>query len=144
MAVVPGEGTLMQIESATPGTYTTIGQVLSITGPAPSVAAVETTNLASTRHTYRPSKIPESGEVTFQIQSDPNDATVIILQGLMDAPASKNWRIISADGLTTPSKDQFSGFLTAWNRSGQEVESNVIVDATIKISGAITRTAGTP
>ena len=142
MAVVPGEGTILAIESATPTVYTTIGQVLSITGPAPSVASVETTALSSTRHTYRPSKVPESGEVTFQIQGDPNDATQIILQGLMDAPVLKNWRITAADGFGTPSKDTFSGFLTAYNRSGQEVESNVIIDATIKLTGAITRVIG--
>jgi hypothetical protein len=142
VAIIPGEGTKIAIESATPGTYTDLGEVNSVTGPAPSVASVETTNLQSTRHSYRPSKVPESGEVSFQIKIDPNNATQQILTGLMDTPVVKNWKITWPDGMTTPANSTFAGFLTAYNVSGAELENNVVADITIKLTGAITRTPG--
>jgi hypothetical protein len=140
MAVLPGEGTLLQIESVTPGTYTTIGQRVSIGGPGISVEPVETTHLDSTWKAFRPSKVPDGGEVSMQLEYDPEDAVHIIILGHLTTPPTTlpNWRIVFNNGTGTRKHYQFAGFPTEWSPTGMEVEGNLLADVTIKVSGAIT------
>jgi hypothetical protein len=144
MALVPSEGTLLKLESATPGTFDTVAQVMSIGGPGSEVASVPTTTLTSTRKTFRAGKIPDEGEVTFHLQTDPILAGYIALYTHHYAGTTKNWQIINNDGNATPAKQAFAGFITKIDEGDKADETNVEADVTIKITGSVTRTPGTP
>jgi hypothetical protein len=144
MAVLAGEKVMLQMETATPGTYADVVQVMSTGAPKPTVAAVKKTNLASTVQEYRPGKIPDNGELQFRVQYDPNDTTHQALLTALYAGTTKNWKLKYPDGMATPANSMFAGFLTAFepdNFSATD-ENNVEADVTIQITGAVTRTAG--
>lgn len=130
MAIVPGKGTLLKLGSST------IAQRVSISGPSRQVGTVETTNLDSTTKTYRPT-ILDNGELSLDIEFDPDDATHISLEDLMTTPAVSTWALVFADA--TPSTYSFSGILTGFEIGGMEVEGNLTASLTIKLTGAITK-----
>jgi hypothetical protein len=146
MAVIAGEKVMLQLETATPGTYADVVQVKGTGFPNPTVGEVKKTNLASTVQEWRPGKIPDNGTIKFTVQYDPNDTTHQALYTVLYAGTTKNWKLIYADGLTTPAFETFAGFLTAFEKGDQdaETEANVQADITLRITGAVTRTAGTP
>jgi hypothetical protein len=143
-AVIPCEGTIFQVESATPGTYTTIAAATGIGANEPEVAEVPKTTLASTRKEYRPGKIPDEGTIDFTIWYDPNDATHQSLYTFWAAGTTKNWKVKYNDGLTTNASETFAGFITKPSRGEIADEENVSLTVTIRITGSVTRTAGTP
>ena len=55
--IVPGEGTLLKISIS--GTFTTVGQRVSLDGPTISVEVIDTTHLDSIQKTSRPGRQPE-------------------------------------------------------------------------------------
>lgn len=142
MAVIPAEGTTIAIESVTPGTYTTIGQVVSITPPSTTVAEVKQTTLTSTRQAYRAGKIPDSGTLQFQIQHSPNDTVHQDLEDYLDAGTTKNWKLVYVDGMAVPAHEIFAGFIVSYEKSGLEDESDLVADLTIRVTGTVVRTPG--
>ena len=142
MAVIPAEGTTIAVESVTPGTYTTIGQVVSITPPSTTVAEVNQTTLASTRKAYRAGKIPDSGTLQFQIQYDPNDTVHQDLEDYLNAGTTKNWKLVYVDGMVVAAHEIFAGFITEFTKSGLEDESDLVADLSIRVTGTVARTPG--
>lgn len=142
MAVIPAEGTTIAVESVTPGTYTTIGQVESITPPSTTVAEVPTTTLTSTRKQYRAGKIPDSGTLQFRIQYDPNDTVHQDLEDYLNAGTTKNWQLTYVDGMVEPANEEFAGFITNFEKSALEDETNATADLTIRVTGVVTRNPG--
>ena len=141
MSKLIGEGTLFQIESETPGTFTTIGQRVSISGPSRSVESVDETDLDSAAVRRRPDTIPDSGEVSLEIFWDPGDATHTILEELMAVPENVNWRLVFNNRTGSRPHRAFSGHLTGFDASGMEKGSDLMASLTIAIDGEIT--AGT-
>lgn len=131
MAEVLGKSTLLKNGS------TTIGQVVSISGPSWSVGTIETTLLASTNKTYLQG-LPDGGEVSAVIQYDPADSSQQILTGLMATPAVSTWSITFTDA--GAAVYAFSGILTGFEIGGMEQESIVTANISIKLTGAITIT----
>lgn len=142
MAVTPAEGTTISIESSTPGTYTVIGQVESITPPSVTVGEVKKTTLSSTRQEYRAGKIPDSGTLQFRLQYDPDSTAQQDLEDLQEAGTTKNWKIIYVDGMAVPAHEIFAGFITEFAKSALEDETNALADLTIRVTGTNARTAG--
>lgn len=137
--VLGGAGCTIAQESATPGTYTTIAEVVSISPPKISVGSVETTHLSSSRKTFRPT-IMDGGEVSFEIHYDPDETTHSALTTLATATAAnqaaKNWRITFTDA--TPATYTFSAFVTGFEVGQVGVEENITATITMKVSGAVT------
>ena len=144
MAVLPGEKTMLQMETVTPGTYADVVQVVSVTRPGPTTPEVKKTILASVRQEYRPGKIPDEGTVEFRIQYDPNDATHQAIYTAQAAGTTKNWKLKYADGMTTPANEAFAAFITGISPSeaSAEDDNNVEATVTMRVTGAVTRTAG--
>lgn len=136
IAVYPALGTTIAVDTTGGSTtYTTIGQVLSIEGPSNEVGSVETTNLSSTRKTYRPT-LPDGGELTFELEYDPSDtAGHKFLRGLADAPQVLSWQV--GYPLSPVVKDTFQGFLTKFAPSAGGPEENLTASVTIKVTGAV-------
>jgi hypothetical protein len=146
MAVIAGEKVMLQLETATPGTYADVVQVKGTGFPNPTVGEVKKTNLASTVQEWRPGKIPDNGTIKFTVQYDPNDTTHQALYTVLYAGTTKNWKLKYPDGNTTTAFETFAAFLTAIEKGdiSAEDEGNVEADITLRITGAVTRTAGTP
>lgn len=138
MAVLPGEGTLLQLEAATPGTFDTIAQRVTIEGPERSVEAVETTHLDSVAKQFRPSKTPDNGELSMTIEFDPADVGHLRLETLAATTATVNWRLVFNNETNTRPHRQFPGFITSFGYGGMETESNLTADITIKVTGPLT------
>jgi hypothetical protein len=130
MAIVAGQGTHLQLETS-PSTFTTIAQVITISGPNRAVASVEVTTLDSTERTFRPGLL-DNGELSFTIQYDPDATTHTALTALLATPAVKNWKLVLTD--TTPSTYALSAFLTAFNPGGMETDGNLTAECTLKVN----------
>jgi hypothetical protein len=139
----PGEGTTLGY-STTNGSYTTLANVTKIKPPGGKVPEVSTTYLGSSNKTFRPGKIPEAGEVTLSLNRDTTSAGHILLRTLVGTPAVYFFKVIYNDGQTTPANDIFQGFITALEPGDVEDETNLTDDVTIRITGAVTFSAGTP
>lgn len=141
-AVIPGEGTVLKVTISS--TLTAIVQVTNISGPTFGVASVETTALDSTAHTFRPSKLVDGGEVSLDIEYDPNNSTHQAFTALLAAPAIVACELIFNDTLTTHSKIAFNAFLTGFEPGGMTVEENLTAAVTLKVTGLPVHSAGTP
>ena len=130
MATLPGEGVLLSVDG------TAVSQRTSLSGPTFSVEPVETTHMDSTAHTYRPSSIPESGEVSGTLWYDPDDASHQALTDLMVTPATAAWVLTFTDGTATTYT--FNGVLSSFEPGGMEIENEISADFTIKVTGAVT------
>jgi hypothetical protein len=139
---IPAEGTKLQIESATPGTYTDIGGVEAVTPPSTTTGEVKKTTLQSTSQEYRAGKIPDRGTLQFRLQYDPNSTVHQDLEDALDAGTTKNWKLVYADGMTTPASETFAGFITNFEKSELADETNALADLTIRVTGTVTRTPG--
>jgi Lambda phage tail tube protein, TTP len=115
-------------------TYTSVGRVDSFDGPSFQVASIETTALQDTAKTYRPG-IPDSGEMSFQLQFDPTDAAQIAIKSLVENPAVRSFQIsFPTDPATLFT---FDGFPTAFKITGGGPEEVITADCTIKITGVV-------
>jgi hypothetical protein len=142
--VLPGEGTLFQVEIAS--TYTTVAQVIEVTGPETMVAAIDKTVLTSTLIITRPSKLPNPDKCSLKIYFDGNDNnTQILITGDVTTPGTiRNFKIVFVDGDTTPQCVTFSGYFTSFKLNGLKVEENVGADVEIKPTTVFTFVPGTP
>lgn len=132
-----GLGTVLAYESATPGTYTAVGEVVEVAGPSISVDAIDTTHHGNTDGWRRKiAGLADGGEVTFTIQLEPGDATHGISAGTgvvsQIGTANKNWRITGPSGHNY--RWAFSGFVSAFSAS-YPIDDKITADVTITISG---------
>jgi len=144
MSVIANELTKLFRGTADPAS-TEIAQILSIKPPGGEVKKVPTTVLGATAQTPRPGKIPDSGEVTLRIQYDPSLAGHITLADRVKTPVVEWWMVrYDGDGLTTPARDRFQGYVLNFspNESEAEDENNLEADLTIQITGSVNRVAG--
>lgn len=143
----PAQGTTFAIDEAYPpsGTYTLIGQVLSIGGAGGgSVGERNTTILTSTVHSSAPT-IPDNGEVKISTNHDPTDSAHKFVRGLKDAPPGptedqfNNFKVVFNDSASTNDYVTFPGWVKDWEGVNAEgVDENLAADITIRVSGAVT------
>jgi hypothetical protein len=147
ITTLPGKGTLLQIKVSS--TYHTIGQRVSIDGPDPELKMRDTTHLDSTMVTSRPA-IPDPGTISGTLLFDPNDtttnATHASLRAKVYTPPSTpdEFKLVYADGKTTPANDVFLGFITKFKVGGIEVEGSIQAEWEIRITDTFTPSAGAP
>lgn len=140
--LLPNEGTILSVTIAT--VPTPIGAILSVSPPGGEVTVVDKTALADTHKRKRPGLIPDSGEVSFRIQYDPNYSVHEYITGKINAPSLTNdvFKITYVDGMVVPAHDTFNGFFSKFEPADAEDESNLEADVTITIDGPVTRVLG--
>lgn len=143
MAVAwPAQGTTIGIDKTNSGTFTLIANVTTFShAGGGTMGQRETTNLASTSHTFAPT-IPDNGEFTFSLNFDPIDTTHVFVRALKDANSLgfNAMKVTYNDGVT-PSTDVFSAFVTSFDGiNGDGVDDNLTADITMKVTGAVTHT----
>lgn len=147
----PALGTAIGIDEAYPagGTYTAIGQVLSLDGAGGGeVGKRDTTILVSTVKTYQPT-IPDNGQCSFELNFDPTDTVHKFLQQLKDVPPTgsgqsylgfNNFKVTFSTGATTSSK-VFPAFVESIDGpSAGGPDENLTATITLCICGAVTST----
>ncbi|MBE3118841.1 MAG: hypothetical protein IMZ50_08815 [Candidatus Atribacteria bacterium] len=105
-------------------------EIASVNGPDYSRESINTSHLGTTTaHTFIPADLYDAGSLSLSIHYNP-DTTVPINS------APETITVTYPAGATV----SFSGFMTGHNATGP-LEDKMTADVTIKITGAVTRTA---
>jgi len=139
MAESIGLGTKFQREGATPGTFTDIAQVASITPPQLEADDVEIGDLGITDgyKKYLPGLL-DAGEVSLTLNFDSANTGHQDLLSDFNSRTTKNYKIVLPDG----GEWAFSGYVKGY--APQEISEGdpIQVEVTIKVTGKPTFTTG--
>jgi predicted secreted protein len=140
-AALPAYGTLIKRGSSpsgsSPNAYATIGEVKSIKGPSTKVSVIDvTTHSSAASGNYR-EKIPsliDPGEITFDLNYVPTDATLVLLRADLTNRTKRDFQVLPAG---TAQIISFSGYVTDFPL---EFPTDDVMSAsiTITVTGAIT------
>lgn len=132
-----GFGTLLQTgDGATSEAFTTIAEIVNISGPGESLEMIDATHMESpnTYREYIPSLL-DSGEITFDMNFLPALAAQTTLRTDLTGRTKRNFKLIFTDtGTTTYS---FAGYVTSFEPNAQ-IDDKLSASATIKVTGPLT------
>ncbi len=135
MAVFRGTSTTFSRgDAASPEVFTVVGDVVSIGGPSITKDEIEVTALDSVAKEFL-SALDDPGEVTMELNWNPQDTQHPLLRADAEGSARLNYRIIWADISNT--QVDFNGEVMEFTIN---TEANDAVKATVrvKINGALT------
>lgn len=130
-------GTLLKRgDGGSPETFTTVAEVLSITGPGLTSDIIDVTN-HDTSNGFREfiMGLQDGGEFQFSINYIPTNSTHNATTGLLDAFEDKergNWKLVFPDGATTTWTFQAVVRTVAIRAP---IDGQLTADVTLKISG---------
>lgn len=130
-----GNGSDFQIESSTPGTYTTVAEVTDITPPNETVDAVTFGSLDSV-YKKTIAGLIDPGEASFEMSFVPGSASEDLILTTLRARAEKSFRIVFPNLATWT----FPGIITGYEPAAPN-EERMTATVTIKLSGATVREA---
>ena len=132
------QGTLIEYETATPGTFAAIGQVISFDGPGGKATIIDTTNLQSTAKEKLPG-LPDEGAFDMSVNYASDDAGQQALQAARLAQSPINIRVTFTDTSTA----EFTAYCMQVKLTGK-ADSKVEADVSMEITGAVDFTPFTP
>lgn len=101
MPVFRGSGTVLSRgDGASPEVFAAIGDVVSLSGPSISKDEIEVTALDSTAKEFL-SALDDPGEITFELNWNPQDPTHPLLRADAEGSAQGNFRVVWADVSST-------------------------------------------
>ena len=134
MATIESQGVTLAISYGTsPTSFQTIGNIIDITGPGGAASVIDITNLASTAREKRMG-LPDEGQVTFNVQLDPDNATHQLLRDARKNRQESQFRITLTD--TTPTTLSFNGFVLNFSIT-IAVDDVVKAAITVEVNGAV-------
>ena len=134
MATIESQGVTLAISYGTsPTSFQTIGNIIDITGPGGAASVIDITNLASTAREKRMG-LPDEGQVTFNVQLDPDNATHQLLRDARKNRQESQFRITLTD--TTPTTLSFNGFVLNFSIA-IAVDDVVKAAITVEVNGAV-------
>lgn len=119
--------------------FVDVGEVTNISGPNESAAQVDVTSFASTAHEFI-SALPDSGEVTFDMNFVGSDATQQALRSDLRIGKKSNYKLVLNDHATTKSTCAFAAIVTALSGPQGGVDAAITQSCTLKVSGQPTWT----
>ena len=133
---IASQGTTIGIGSAaSPLVYSTIGSVISFSGPGGAAQILDSTNLSSTAK-GKMMGLPDEGELTLECHLDNTDITgQIAARSARSSQTLKYFKLTFADSPAT--YGTFQGYVTNYTVSGG-VDALTMLSITIAIDGAIT------
>jgi hypothetical protein len=150
MAIVtdglPGEGTLLQLLTTPPTTYTTIANVDEIDGFEVGADAIDKFGLGDVVKKRRKSLMIDPGELSLKLRVDPSNAvhkSIYTKTIASDPAADDTFKIVFKDGNATPAFATFNGFFTKYKLTGMKEGENVIVESTVQVNTVPVMTEGT-
>jgi predicted secreted protein len=136
-----GKGTLLQVETSPgSGTYTTIAEVKSISGPTGESDEIDVTNHDSVGD-YREfvRGLIDAGEITTSVNWQPDIAIHQQLHSDQAAGTKRNWRI-NWNQMTVPWGLSFEAFVKTLGFENP-VDNVLAGNATLRVTGATTLAA---
>lgn len=134
MTKIASKGTALQLDIAS--TYTTIAQVMEITGPGPEVGRFAANALDGAVGIEKvPTGYVDGGTVSWEMFFDPVAATHQALTDLITAPAVANWKEIWSDAAAT--EWPFAAILTKFEPKAT-VDDGLKASCEAELSGIVT------
>ena len=138
MAFKGAGATLAVGDGASPEVFTTIAEVIEVTGPDSSNDEIETTNLSSTAKEFI-AALKDNGSCDFEAHFNPSNTQHGNLWDDADAATVKNYKLTWSDPATSPDPYvQFAAFVSSLSVANPPNDS-VKISGTLRITGAITR-----
>jgi hypothetical protein len=131
-----GSGTTLQLHDGT-STYATVAYAIELQGPNQENPLVDITHLASTAREYI-AGLTDGGEVTITGHLT-EDATVNDTSGLEYVFTQKLTRLFQITPANATKRIRFSAIITRFNFTGFTADDTMKFEATLKITGAVTR-----
>lgn len=119
--------------TATPVTYTTIGDVVSFSGFDGQASEIDVTDLSSTAKEFKLG-LTDNGGVSVTLNTVKGDAGQVALQAAKDAGTSRTFKLTLPSG--TPSVATFTAFVKQMPVAGG-VDAKVSSTVALRISGAV-------
>lgn len=132
-----GFGTIVEYLSSAPSTYSSIGELVSVTPPQRTRETIDATHMGSPDG-YREhlSSLRDGGEATLTFNY--TAAGYAVLEGLFDDDDPATFRITFPDGATMI----FDGFITDQPIDEVTVDDKIGMSANVKVTGPVNFTAG--
>ncbi len=133
---IAGFNVLLKIGNGagTAETFTTLAEVLDIDGPSQSRDSIEVTSHSSNGWREFIAGLKDGGEISFDLNMVPDDATQQTLRDHFDDGTVGNYQIVYPNGW----QDDFAATITDYGTKSP-VDGPVTDSVTLKISGAVTR-----
>ena len=127
------QGTLIEVETATPNTYVAVNGVRTFSGPGGSANVIDATTLQSTGK-EKLLGLKDEGQFTLSCVYLPTDAGQIRLQAVRTSGLSTGIRVTFSDADDTVL--EFDGFCMSFSISGG-VDELTAAEIGIEITGAV-------
>lgn len=118
--------------------FTTIGEVLSFTGPTESAKQIDVTSLDSSSREYI-AGLRDGGEVSFDFNLVCSDLMQRGIKSDLANRVTRNWTLELTDDQTSPTKIAFAAIVTSFSIKGT-VDDRIVGSCSLKISGDATWT----
>jgi hypothetical protein len=136
MTAMIGNGTTLGVgDGASPEVFSTIGEVVSISGPNQTAAVADTTNLSSTARTFIRG-LEDAGEINVECNLDPADTAQDAVYTAFTAGTAKNYKLSLTDSAPVETVT-FSALVTAYGIS-VAIDQTTKLNFTLKVSGNTT------
>ena len=136
---ISSHGTLLKKgDGGDPEAFATVAEVLDISGPEETTETEDATNHGSNGWEEVITTIQVAGEVSFDVNYVPGDATHDASTGLIADKRNKtlrNWKIVMPDAGNTT--ENFAAYVTKVGRT-RNVRGKLTGSFTLKITGPIT------
>lgn len=119
--------------TATPATYTAIGEVVDFSGPGGQAAVIDVTHLGSTRK-EKLMGLPDEGQFTFNLNLDPADSGQLAAKASRNAQTELGYKLSLTDTGTTVLT--WNAYCLAFNIAGG-VDKQVTAFITLEITGGV-------
>jgi len=135
MSALRAQGVLVKRgNGASPEVFTSIGEVVGFNGPSGTASIIDVTNLSSTAK-EKILGLKDEGQVTLDLNLDPDDTQQAGLRSDRDAGTERNFQIVLTDtGTTTLS---FAAFVMGFSVQGA-VDQKIAASVTLEVTGAVT------
>lgn len=118
--------------TATPASYTEVGEITDFDGPSGSAAVIDMTHLQSTAKEKK-AGLPDEGQFTLSMNFCPDDSGQLACIAARKARTEKTFKITYSDDST----QTFDGYVLGFSSSGG-VDGKVSGKITIEITGEVT------
>jgi Lambda phage tail tube protein, TTP len=132
-AAFNAQGTIIAREGTTPGTYTSIAEIRSFSGPGGSAAIIDATTLQSTGK-EKVMGLMDEGQLTLELNLVPGDTGQQALLADRAAQLRKNFRITFSDA--NNATGTFAAYVMGFTIGGG-VDALTTATVTLEITGAV-------
>lgn len=132
-SAIEAQGIVLAVTVGSPTNMTTIGNVVSFSGPGGSASVIDITNLSSTAK-EKMMGLPDEGQLTMDINYDPDNASHILIRNARKTRTRCEFTITLTD--TTNTVLTFRGYVLGFAITAG-VDQVVKASITIEIDGAV-------